>query len=400
VYDLLITGGAVLDPGGGVKGRLDIAVEDGRIAWIGTGLPPAQAEQTLDVGGRLVVPGLIDLHAHAYGGVVPIASDPDVAGVYSGVTTVVDAGSAGVQTLPAFLEMVVPRARTEVIPFVNIGRAGILNFPPVQSPADVDVPAAIRAIQRSHGCVRGVKFHAMRAAFAAMGIEVMRAAGKIARETGVPLMVHIGDWLTPEAFTGTQELLPLMERGDIVTHMMTRNPGRLLDQGGGILPELMAARERGVYLDAAHGNFHMDFDVARRLLDQGIFPDAISTDNSVPGRKNTFHSLTECMSRFMALGLTLEQVVQMTTASPARILQIADRVGSLARGKQADITVLELWEGEWEFADTSGNRITGRQALVPAATLKKGRGMPVDWGPHPWGWLPRPGPTPAAHRVM
>lgn len=400
MYDLLVTGGEVLDPGEGLRGRLDVAIEDGRIVRVEAGILHEQAEQVLDVGGRLVVPGLIDLHAHVYGAVVPIASDPDMAGVHSGVTTVVDAGSAGVQTLPGLLELVLPRARTEVIPFLNIGRAGILNFPPVQGRADIDAEAAIRAIARSHGRVRGVKFHAMSAAFAAMGLEAMRLASTVAREAGVPLMVHIGDWLVAEGFTGTRDLLPLMQPGDILTHVLTGNPGRLLDRDGGLLPELVEARRRGVYLDPAHGNFHLDFDVARRLFDQDVLPDTISTDNSVPGRKNTFHSLTECMSKFMALGFTLEQVVEMTTVKPARILQIADRVGSLAPGKQADITVLELWEGEWEFRDTRGTRIAGSRALVPALTLKQGRVMPLDWGPHPWGWLPRPGPAGGVRRTL
>lgn len=398
-YDLLITGGRVLDPGRGVSGGLDVAVEDDRIVRLEAGIPREEADQVLDAGGRLVVPGLIDLHAHTYSGVVPIASDPDVAGVGSGVTTAVDAGSAGVQTLAAFLELVLPRARTEVIPFLNVGRAGILNFPPVGGAADVDVDAAVRAIERSHGRVRGVKFHAMRASFAALGVEVMRLASRVARGAGVPLMVHIGDWFVPEAFTGTRELLPLMEPGDIVTHVLTRHPGGLLGADGRVFPELLEARRRGVHLDPAHGNFHLDFDVARRLFDQGIVPDTISTDNSVPGRKNTFHSLTECMSKFLALGFTLEDVVRMTTANPARILGVHDRLGSLAVGRQADITVLELSEGEWEFRDTSGNRLTGARALVPAATVKRGRVMPLDWGPHPWGWLPRPGPAPGARRA-
>ena len=201
-------------------------------------------------------------------------------------------------------------------------------------------------------------------------------------------MVHIGDRFAGDGPTLTQRLLPLMEEGDIITHLFSGNPGRILDQRGHVLPEVLEAQERGVFLDTAHGRQNFSFDVARRALDQGVRPLSISTDLTIPGRLNTVHSMTEMLSRFMALGFSLEDTIRMATLNPARAIGMADALGTLAPGRAADISVLEEATGDWLFHDTEGDTLRGDKALAPVLTVKGGEVFAADWGPHPWGWLP------------
>ena len=175
---------------------------------------------------------------------------------------------------------------------------------------------------------------------------MVRLAKQAATEGGVRLMVHIGDRFAGDGPTITHELLPLLEHGDIITHLFSGNPGRILDQHGKVLPELLEAQERGVFLDTAHGRQNFSFDVARAALDQGVRPQSISTDLTIPGRQNTVHSMTEMLSRFLALGYPLEEVIRMATTNPAGALDMDGSLGSLAVGREADITVLEEHTGK------------------------------------------------------
>jgi dihydroorotase len=201
-------------------------------------------------------------------------------------------------------------------------------------------------------------------------------------------MVHIGDRFVGDGPTITQQLLPLLEQGDIITHLFSGNAGRILDDDGQVLPELIEAQDRGVFFDTAHGRQNFSFDVARRALQQGVVPRSISTDLTVPGRLNTVHGMTEMLSRFMALGFSLEEVIRMATVNPASALDMADSLGSLAVGRAADISVLDEETGDWLFHDTEGQTIRGDKALVPVVTVKDGEVFSADWGPRPWGWLP------------
>ena len=179
-----------------------------------------------------------------------------------------------------------------------------------------------------------------------------------------------------------------MERGDILTHLFSGNPGSILDQNGKVIPEILEAQERGVFLDTAHGRQNFSFDVARRALDQGVQPQSISTDLTIPGRQNTVHSMTEMLSRFIALGFSLEDVIRMATVNPATALGMEDSLGSIAVGREADVSVLEEVTGDWAFHDTVGGTLRGSKALVPVVTIKSGEVFATDWGPRPWGWLP------------
>ena len=386
--DLILKGGDVLDPSRGPRARLDVAVSDGLISEVAPDIPPDGGARVIDVSGKLVTPGLIDLHTHVYEGVNQTAVNPDLAGVLSGVTTLVDAGSAGCYTFGGFPQYVVPNAHTRIFCMVHISRTGLNYQPEISDRDDIDLEETVRVVQANRPLVQGVKLRAVGPAVPVMGIEMFHLAKQAARDGGVRLMVHIGDRFAGDGPTLTQQLLPLMDEGDIITHLFSGNPGRILDAQGDVLPEVLEAQERGVFFDTAHGRQNFSFDVARRALDQGVRPLSISTDLTIPGRLNTVHSMTEMLSRFMALGFSLEDTIRMATLNPASAIGMDDELGSLAPGRAADISVLEEATGDWLFHDTEGDTLRGDKALAPVLTVKGGEVYPADWGPHPWGWLP------------
>src|SRR6266508_7013217 len=390
MHDLLLKGGTVLDPSAGLDGVRDIAVQGGVIARIAPDISSAEAARTIDVSGKIVTPGLIDLHSHVFDGVSRNGVHPDLAGVYAGVTTVVDAGSAGAATFGAFPRHVIPNCHTEIIPFLHICQTGLATNPDIIAEASVNLDDTLRVADRYKGLIRGIKARMVAPALEIIGMEMPKLARRAARESGIKLMVHIGDTAKRYDPNVIRELLPLLEPGDIVTHFFTANPGGVLDANGNLVPEAREAMDRGVWFDTAHGRMNFSFDVGRRVIDQGLIPHCISTDLTVPGRLHTVHSMTEMMTRFLGLGFTLAQVVTMCTANPARAIGAADRLGNLAVGRQADISVLELREGDWVVYDVLGAALRVTQAVVPFVTVKRGQVYTPDWGPRPWGWEPDP----------
>ncbi len=388
--DLLLKGGRVIDPSQGLDARLDVAVQDGAISEIAPSVKPSGGARVIKADGKIVTPGLIDLHTHVYHGVNQTGVDPDLAGVYAGATTVVDAGSAGCYTFGGFPQHVVPKAKTRVICMLHISRAGLNYQPEISGRGDIDLDETIRVIRANKPLIQGVKVRAVGPAVPTLGVEMVELAKQAANEGGVRLMVHIGDRAVGDsgAPTITRELLPLLESGDIITHLFSGNAGRILDAGGKVLPEVMEAQERGVFFDTAHGRQNFSFDVAKAALDQGVRPRSISTDLTIPGRQSAVHSLAEMLSRFMALGFGLADVIRMATTEPANALDMDGEIGSLAVGRTADISVLEEHAGDWLFRDTDGGTLRGDKALAPVLTIKSGEVFTAEWGPRPWGWLP------------
>jgi dihydroorotase len=393
MYDLLLKGGRIVDPSTGLSGTLDIGIERGKIATIEPKVAPENARRVVEVRGTIVTPGLIDLHAHVFEGFTRLGVHPDQAGVYAGVTTIVDAGSAGSATFSGFPRYIIPQCHTEIIPFLHICQTGLATIPDIVAESSIDLEATLRVADRYRGLIRGIKARMVSPALEIFGMEMPRLARRAARESGIKLMVHIGDTDKRHDPTVIRRLLPMLDAGDILTHYFTANPGGVLDGNGRLVPEAWDAANTGVWFDTAHGQANFSFDIGRRIIDQGLLPHCISTDLTIPGRLRTVHSMTEMMTRFLALGFTLEQVVTMCTVNPAKAIGADDRLGSLKTGRQADISVLKVIEGDWTVYDVLGTSLSVQQAVVPVLAVKQGELFRPEWGPRPWGWEPDPGPV-------
>ena len=387
MYDLILKGGTVVDPSTQLHGVMDIAIQDGAIAAIAADITD-EAAQVIDVKGRIVTPGIIDVHVHVLEGVNTTGVNPDVGGVYAGVTTLVDAGSAGCANIGAFPTLIMPHCHTEIIPLMHICQTGLSTMPDIIAQESINLDNTLRALETYRDMVPGIKARMVSPALEVMGMEMPRLAKRAAKEGGVRLMVHIGDTEKRYPSEVIRELLPIMEEGDIVTHLFTANPGGVLDVNGHLVPEAREARDRGVWLDTAHGRMNFSFDVGQRVIDQDLLPHCISTDLTVPGRVNTVHSMAEMMTRFLALGFTIDQVVTMSTSNPAKAIGQDHRLGSLIVGRQADVSVLELREGDWVVKDVVGGSLPAEKAFVPVLAVKRGQVFIPEWGPRPWGWEP------------
>lgn len=399
--DLLIKAGRVVDPGRGIDQRLDIGISGTRIVSIGAGLPESDAVRVLDVSGpdRIVTPGLIDIHTHvAYGastaGVGMECSKPDEAGVQSGVTTIVDAGSAGVSNFGVLPAHLLPHAKTDVLCFLNVGSYAhtMSGRADVERIDEVNAHAISLCIENNPALVRGLKLRLVGRIVSECGDALIDAATSIAREHDIPLMVHIGDPRAdqrphPERLRHlTASLLGKLRAGDIVTHLCTPAFGGIDDDPTRLEPLAQEARQRGVIFDAAVGQGHLGYATALGQYQRGLRPDTISSD--LTGRTQRLHSLVECMSKFMAIGYSLPDVVRMTTVNAASAIKLADSAGAVAVGRQADITILDVISGSFEFRDAHRRAFTGRRAIVPVLTVKAGAVHEPGPGPHPWGWLP------------
>jgi dihydroorotase len=320
--------------------------------------------------------------------------DPDDIGVRSGVTTVVDCGSVGVANLGVFPAHILPKASTRVAVMVNAGsHAHTMPGPAdVSSLDDINRDALQKAAEHNPGLIAGVKLRIVGPVFQTLGEDIITAAKAAATDLGVPLMVHIGDRAASDEASAarraelTRFVLRTFEPGDILTHLCTPNSGRVLDPAGNPYPEVAEARANGVVLDSALGRGNFGIEVARRQADLGLYPDTISSDLTAGGR--TFHSLLECMAKFMSIGYSLADVVAAATGSAAAALGREDELGAIAIGRDADLSVIDVVEGDFTFTDTTGQAFSGGYGLVPVHTVKAGEEFSPGWGTHPWGWLP------------
>ncbi|MFH1639297.1 MAG: amidohydrolase/deacetylase family metallohydrolase [Chloroflexota bacterium] len=373
MYDILIKDGRVIDPAQGIDAVMDIAINQDRIALVSRNIPAGDGRKFIDAQGMIVAPGLIDMHCHVFDSVARNGVAVDTAGVRQGVTTVVDAGSAGQAVFAAFPKYIIPTARTSVFCFLHLGSLGLCLQPELREEAEIDTAAAGQVISSYPELIRGIKLRLVGDLVARNGLEIFKTAKKLAADFHLPVMVHIGDTACQVPASLTREFLPLMEKGDILSHVFTARQGSTMCPDGTFIPELGAALARGVIFDIAHGRYNMSYDVARKGIAQGIIPHVISSDLtsfSVPG---PVYGLTATMSKLLALGLSLNQVITMTTINPARAINIADRKGSLKPGTDADVSILKMVPGKWRLPDAEKKILTATQLIMPEVTVKAGK---------------------------
>jgi dihydroorotase len=372
-YDLLIKGGKVIDPSQNLSANRDVAISGTKIVKVAEGIPAAEARQVLDASGKVVTPGLIDAHVHVYDGVAPVGIPADPNCLAKGVTTVLDAGSAGANTFPAFRKLVIETANTRVYALLNISVFGQSSYS-LENPYGelldlhyVNPKLAIRTIEQNRDILLGVKIRLSRFVAADRDLKVLALAKEATDAVKLPLMVHIGDTHSP-----LSEILLLLGKGDVVTHCFHRTNG-ILDGKGQVLPEVKAAVARGVHLDVGHGGGSFSFDVAERALQQGVLPYTISSDVHRYNFQGPVFDLATTLSKFVHLGLTLEQVIERATANPVNVFNFPKGLGTLAEGAEADVAIFTLAEGDFTFADSYGQRRIGKRKLEPAATVKAGK---------------------------
>ena len=324
--DLMLRGGRVIDPDQALDGVMDVAIAGGRIAAVGA-LGEWQADRTLDLSDRIVTPGLVDFHVHAYGSIA--YRDPDTAGVLSGVTTIVDGGSAGTATFDDFLAVSREPAVSNVYSYMHIEPSGIphdgdrtMEFTEIEL-------GKLQEIVGQHGdVVRALKAISVSYRGAAY-IALAKATAKI---VGLPLYVHIGDWRRPSIADIAREVFGMLEEGDLVIHMYSSHGNNVLDPEGHLLPEVKEAQARGVLFDVAHGRQNFSFRVAERAIDQGLLPHLAGTDLGIPAAGLLEGGLTEVMSNLLLLGFELDEVIRLVTINPAKALRLEDQFGSLRVG--------------------------------------------------------------------
>jgi dihydroorotase len=403
-YDTLLRGGRVICPASGIDGIRDIAIRRGRIAAVQADILPSSAREVVDVSAKLVLPGLIDTHAHVYQYVTGrFGMSADMVGVQSGVTTLVDQGGPSCMTLPGFRHFIAEPAKSRVYAFISTYLVGGLEghfYTQLYSPDGVNIDATVKAATANLDLVRGVKAHAEIGGFARWGIRVIEMAAEIGRRADLPVYVHFGQlWGLPPSGNNGEDVdtildrvIPLLRPGDILAHPFTRHPGGFVNRAGEVHPVIGAALDRGLKVDVGHGS-HFSYRLARKAIDSGIVPTTLGADihgynTHVPAPAGTpdqheddenhpfagqaKFSLVQAMSSMMALGLTLEQVVPMVTSHPAEMLGLADQIGALKVGMDADVSVLVEKAGRFILRDNEKTEVIAESLLQPAFCMRAG----------------------------
>ena len=378
-FDLLIRNANVMDPSQGLAGKRDIGIRYGVIEAIAPTIAADLALRVMDAGGKLVTPGLIDLHCHTfpYGSAIGIPADELVA--HQCTTTVVSAGDAGANNFAGFRRFAVPASRTRQFAFVHIAIAGLAGFP-VPELFNIDyahVEVAARAVAENADMVLGIKVRMSENVVARHGLEPLKRAIKACEMSGVPakVMCHIGGVADRELMS---QILDLLRPGDVLTHCYSGAPnvaglGTNIVQDGKLLPAALAAKKRGVVFDIGHGGGSFDYTIAEAAIAQGCPPDTISSDVHVfSGNSPGMPYLPWVMSKIIGLGFSMAEVISMATAAPARVISRIPKHGTLQIGAPADLSVLEIVEGPVSFVDTRENRREGKVFLRPSGTVVAG----------------------------
>ena len=371
MYDLIIRRARLVD-----DTLADVAIEAGKIAVVGQLAADASAHKQLDLAGNYrLSAGWIDSHVHCYPSSPIYHDDPDLVGVSSGVTSVVDAGSTGTDDIDEFYALT-RSAKTNVFAFLNISRIGLLRQNELADMADINKQQVKQAIDGKPGFVIGIKARMSSSVVGLNGTKPLVLAKEIQQENQqLPLMVHIGN--NPPDL---DEIADLLTQGDIITHCYNGKPNRILTPAGTLRESIQRALKRGVLLDVGHGSASFSFEVARQAIALGIFPHTISSDIYCRNRlAGPVHSLATVMSKFFTVGLSLAQVIGCVTENAAAALRLTTK-GQLKPGFDADLTIFDLRQGPQVFADSEGESVNGEQLLVPLAAVVAGEILLTDQG--------------------
>lgn len=371
-YDLLVKGGTVVDPSQGLNKVRDVAFRDGKVAAISEDVTASEAREVVDARGLLVAPGLIDLHVHAFWGASEYGMDPDYGNVANGVTTAVDAGSAGARTFPAFRRYVIDRCDTRLFALLNLSSKGMLWPGRAGELTDlrwVDVEETVAVGSANRDVVLGVKARVSRPYAGDNDVESLKRALGCAEGLGGFVMIHVKDTVTP-----LEELAAMLRPGDVVTHAFHGKADGLLDDRDGVVDGLRDAQQRGVIFDVGHGSGSFSFDVAEKAMAQGFLPDNISSDLYHTNVEGPVFDLLTVLSKFMYLGMSVYDVVQRCTETAARAIGMDGKLGTLTPGAEGDAVVMALEEGEFALSDAGRRRtVKAKQRLGHVLTVKGGR---------------------------
>jgi dihydroorotase len=376
--DLLVRGGRVIDPASGLDAVRDVGFAGGKVAAIDPAIPAERARQVIEAAGRIVTPGLIDLHTHVYWGGTSLGVDADAMAARSGTTTFIDAGSAGAGNFLGFRRHVMERSRARILAYLNISFAGIFGFSSslmVGECGDIRLLSPREAVDagREHAdVVVGMKVRSGHVAGGTSGIAPVDLAVEAADKLQLPLMTHI-DYPPP----GRSEVIARLRPGDILTHCFRPFPNAPIDGAGNVRSDAREARARGVIFDIGHGMGSFDFDVARAMIKDGFVPDVISSDVHMFCADGPAFDILVCMSKLMTLGLPLAEAIRTATVNPAKAIGRSE-LGTLAVGGVGDAAILELASGSFPYVDVGGQKIVGSERLVSHGIVMGGAWWPND----------------------
>ncbi|AFT72192.1 Amidohydrolase [Alloalcanivorax dieselolei B5] len=386
-FDLIIENGELLDPATGMRQSGHLAIHNGRISAISPTAFTIPARHRVNATGKLVCPGLIDMHVHVYEWVTNFGVQADDAGVHAGITTVVDQGSSGAWTFGGFNAHVIEPSLTDVRAFVSINVAGALmggmKGEVLHNPSMTDGASLIALAQRYPDHVKGIKCHCESGGLSHWGTDVLQHASEVGRAANIPLYVHTGELFPvkessrPEVGSVFTSVLPLLKPGDMLAHIYSCMPDGIVGQSKEVPAAVIEAKDMGVHFDIGYG-LNFSYRIARMLMEADLLPFTISSD--IHGDFNRFHdnskldySLYGAMTRLWALGMSLEDVIQATTYNPARMLKEEDEIGTLAIGSRADLSIIEIDESGYDLADGRGEWLHTPKALLPWMTIREGR---------------------------
>lgn len=362
--------GIVIDPSTASQSRADIGVRNSVIEEVTKEISEQEASLTIDAKGKMVLPGLVDLHVHVFEGVSHYGINADQYCLKSGATTVLDAGSAGADTFYGFRRYVIDVSETRIFAMLNISSMGMIS-PVVGELEEIrfaDVQKAVRVCEKNRDVIMGIKVRLSKHLVGNNGLLPLRKAKEASEATGRPVMVHVGDTPGPLG-----EILNEMRKGDVLTHCFTGLPHGILDSKGEVIAEARSAVERGVMLDVGHGQGSFSFEIARKAIQQGVEPKTISSDLHTYNINGPVFDLFTTASKFMHLGLPMNRVLEKITSIPATFLGLQDKVGTVRAGAFADLVLVELERGEFLFEDSYKNKETAKERMRPLMVMKGGK---------------------------